>query len=73
MGLDCPSTSTSVLLGRELTKMNRYGSETDGEDESSSVYKVNPDIVAGLYRDFLIPLNKDVQVAYLLERLEPEA
>lgn len=33
-------------------------------------YKVHPDIVARLYDDYVMPLTKEVQVAYLLRRLD---
>jgi hypothetical protein len=33
-------------------------------------YKVEPEIVAELYRKWVMPLNKEVQIQYLLRRLE---
>lgn len=33
-------------------------------------YKVEPEIVAELYRRWVMPLNKEVQIQYLLRRLE---
>lgn len=65
-----------AVVARVLAKASRYG--TDGTDVNSTVnadgthvsaYKVRPEVVAKLYRDYLIPLNKDVQVEYLLQRL----
>ena len=35
-----------------------------------SHYKVEPEIVAELYRRWVMPLNKEVQIQYLLRRLE---
>ena len=32
--------------------------------------KVNPDRIARLYADWIMPLNKQVQVKYLLHRLD---
>jgi len=55
------------VIERVRTKASRYG--VDGTSDES-VYKVRPDVIAELYRDYLIPLNKKVQVRYLLERLE---
>lgn len=43
------------------------------ERQSSSTkpqYKVEPEIVAELYRRWVMPLNKEVQIQYLLRRLE---
>jgi chorismate mutase len=34
------------------------------------VYKVQPDVVANLYQDWVMPLTKKVQVQYLLRRLD---
>lgn len=36
-------------------------------------YKVAPETVAALYDQWVMPLTKDVQVAYLLRRLDGEA
>ena len=44
-----------------------------GERGGNSVklhYKVEPEIVAELYRTWVMPLNKEVQIQYLLRRLE---
>ncbi len=35
-------------------------------------YKVDPDILASMYDNVIMPLTKDVQVAYLLRRLDHE-
>lgn len=55
------------VVERVRFKASRYGTDTaDGEEP---IYKVKPEIISELYRDFLIPLNKQVQVEYLLQRL----
>ena len=44
-----------------------------GERDCNSAklhYKVEPEIVAELYRTWVMPLNKEVQIQYLLRRLE---
>lgn len=33
-------------------------------------YKVEPEVVAELYRRWVMPLTKEVQIEYLLRRLE---
>ena len=53
------------VIERVRTKAARYARP----DENATAFKVDPDVIAQLYEEFLIPLNKDVQVAYLLERL----
>jgi prephenate dehydratase len=37
--------------------------------EGEKVYKVQPSVVADLYRTYVMPINKEVQVQYLLQRL----
>lgn len=54
------------VINRVLLKASRYAKEND----NNSIYKVDPKIVAKLYEEVLIPLNKDVQVEYLLNRLD---
>ena len=53
------------VIERVRTKAARYARP----DENATAFKVDPDIIANLYGDFLIPLNKDVQVEYLMQRL----
>jgi chorismate mutase len=40
------------------------------EDEAEPVYKIEPSLVADLYGDWIMPLTKEVQVEYLLRRLD---
>ena len=40
------------------------------EGGSSSSYKVEPEKVAELYREWVMPLTKEVQIQYLLRRLD---
>ncbi|XP_041008272.1 chorismate mutase 1, chloroplastic-like [Juglans microcarpa x Juglans regia] len=51
--------------GREVT----VNVEEDG-DEAEPVYKIVPSLVADLYGDWIMPLTKEVQVEYLLRRLD---
>ena len=39
-------------------------------DEAEPVYKIEPSLVADLYGDWIMPLTKEVQVEYLLRRLD---
>ena len=54
------------VIERVRNKASHYG--TDGTEQA--VYKVQPDVIAKLYKEVLIPLNKQVQVQYLLQRLD---
>ncbi|KAL6190112.1 hypothetical protein ACLB2K_036511 [Fragaria x ananassa] len=40
------------------------------EDDATPVYKIKPNLVADVYGDWIMPLTKEVQVQYLLRRLE---
>ncbi|KAF3915208.1 hypothetical protein ABW20_dc0107695 [Dactylellina cionopaga] len=58
------------IYGRDPTLKPGEGG-VGGEDVG--VGKINVDAVVRMYRDFVIPLTKDVEVEYLLQRLvEPE-
>jgi chorismate mutase len=52
------------LLARVRRKAAAYGQDLT---EPSGEYKIAPEFVAALYRDHIIPLTKDVEVAYLLQ------
>ncbi|KAK3004539.1 hypothetical protein RJ639_018837 [Escallonia herrerae] len=62
-----------AIKRRVETKTRTYGQEVtinDGEDGADPVYKINPSLVAHLYGDWIMPLTKEVQVEYLLRRLD---
>ncbi|CAI0453937.1 unnamed protein product [Linum tenue] len=42
----------------------------EGKVESETVYKIEPHLVADLYGRWIMPLTKEVQVEYLLRRLD---
>ncbi|KAK4051747.1 chorismate mutase aro7 [Microbotryomycetes sp. JL221] len=63
----------AALLVRLEKKAKWYGSElgSDGEPiKDSNVMKVDVQQVVKLYRDYIIPLTKHVEVEYLLHRLD---
>ncbi|GMN41939.1 hypothetical protein TIFTF001_011160 [Ficus carica] len=54
-------------------KTKTFGREVkiDEEDDAvNPVYKIKPRLVAALYGDWIMPLTKEVQVEYLLRRLD---
>ncbi|KAH6791184.1 chorismate mutase 1 [Perilla frutescens var. frutescens] len=62
-----------VIRKRVEIKTRTYGQEVtlcEGEDNAEAVYKINPSIVGDLYWDWIMPLTKQVQVKYLLRRLD---
>lgn len=57
------------VVARVRAKAATFGAdvESDGTATAGAV-KVDPDAVAAVYRDWVLPLTKEVQVEYLLER-----
>jgi len=65
-------TDTAVearVLERAKLKASTYGQDITGETEEC---KVEPEVIAAIYRDVIIPLTKDVEVLYLFERVGRE-
>mmetsp|Transcript_14143 Transcript_14143/g.21993 ORF Transcript_14143/g.21993 Transcript_14143/m.21993 type:complete len:269 (-) Transcript_14143:231-1037(-) len=68
------------VIKRVQLKATAYGQEITDEtslvhgpavsEEQLSHFKVNPESMGKLYRDIIIPLTKDVEVEYLMQRLE---
>lgn len=61
------------LLVRLGNKARLYGCEMDGEGHvipDESMRKIDIEQVVRLYRDWVIPLTKDVEVDYLVHRLD---
>jgi len=54
------------VLRRSSLKASAYGTDISGETEG---YKVDPSLISNIYRDMIIPLNKEVQVRYLYRRV----
>ncbi|KAJ2905415.1 hypothetical protein MKZ38_005513 [Zalerion maritima] len=56
------------VLERLRLKARTYG--TDPTESNGNPSKINEDVVVAMYEDFVIPLTKDVEVEYLMQRLE---
>lgn len=55
------------VLRRAFVKASTYGQDiTAGTTEG---YKVDPMLIADIYRDMIIPLTKDVEIRYLFHRV----
>ena len=54
------------VLRRSFVKASTYGQDITGITEG---YKVDPMLIADIYRDMIIPLTKDVEVRYLYHRV----
>lgn len=59
------------LLKRVENKARSYGSDITVEG-TRAVFKVDPKKIAEMYQDFIIPLTKEVEVDYILQRYEQE-
>ncbi|KAK6129211.1 hypothetical protein DH2020_037041 [Rehmannia glutinosa] len=62
-----------AIKNRVEMKTRTYGQEltvNGNADNTDPVYKINPSLVADVYGDWIMPLTKQVQVEYLLRRLD---
>jgi chorismate mutase len=57
------------VLDRLRLKVLTYGKDPTGPTEGPT--KIEADQVVKMYKDFIIPLTKRVEVDYLMQRLEP--
>ncbi|MBA0690582.1 hypothetical protein Goari_008248 [Gossypium aridum] len=70
--LTAPAVEKAVKK-RVAKKASIFGQEVklgDDSDENKGKYKVDPAVVSRFYGDWVIPLTKDVEVQYLLHRLD---
>ena len=62
----------NVAVEDSVVRRAQLKAVTFGQDafsEKGPGYKVDPDVIAALYRDMIIPLTKQVQVRYIFHRL----
>ena len=57
------------MLERVKQKASTYGQDPNAPAASHEELKVDPQLISDLYRDFVMPLTKEVQVQYLLQRI----
>lgn len=62
-----------TVLDRLRLKAETYGTDPFHPDGTKSPSKIDVEAVVSMYKDFVIPLTKEVEVEYLMQRLEPEA
>lgn len=66
-------TVEAVIKERVEKKAKTYGQEINANGEGNGdtpVYRIKPSVVADLYGDWIMPLTKQVQIEYLLRRLD---
>ncbi|KAJ3088744.1 chorismate mutase aro7 [Quaeritorhiza haematococci] len=73
-GIEALLTNTAVeekLLRRLRKKAMVYGQEIEDDDDNcEKSSKIDVDVVVNMYEEFVIPLTKEVEVEYLLRRLD---
>jgi len=72
-GIGAAITNAAVekkVLERLGLKARTYG--TDPSIGVEGPAKINVEAVVAMYKEFVIPLTKDVEVEYLMQRLESE-
>lgn len=76
-GIEAAITKPEVEL--QILERIRHKADTYGADPQTILRwsekgsgKVDPEVIVSIYRDLIIPLTKDVEVDYLLRRLETE-
>lgn len=61
----------AMVFGQNVTTDSKDCADgTAGAEGNGTVYKVDPSVVFGLYRDWVVPLTKSVEIEYLLHRLD---
>lgn len=66
------SAVEAKILERLIEKGRLYGTDPSLKYSQNPQLKVDPEIIAQLYKDWIIPLTKKVEVDYLLRRLEDD-
>jgi chorismate mutase len=72
-GIDEAITNAAVekkVLERLHLKATTYG--TDPSTKAEGPVKINADVVVKMYKDYVIPLTKVVEVEYLMQRLKKD-
>jgi chorismate mutase len=72
-GIDEAITNKAVekkVLERLRLKAQTYGKDPSINSAAESDVKIDVDAVVSMYEDFVIPLTKEVEVEYLMQRLE---
>ena len=66
---------TNMAVEQKVLERLRLKARTYGTDPSSSAEghgKINVDAVVSMYKNIVIPLTKEVEVEYLMQRLIPQ-
>ena len=72
-GIAASITNSAVeqtILERLRLKGLTYGTDPGAPGGTEGPVKINVDALVSMYKDFVIPLTKEVEVEYLMQRLE---
>ncbi|ORX92175.1 chorismate mutase [Clohesyomyces aquaticus] len=72
-GIDEAITDARVeqkVLERLRLKAKTYGTDPESNANGDNPIKINADAVVAMYKDWVIPLTKEVEVEYLMQRLK---
>ncbi|EDQ87529.1 uncharacterized protein MONBRDRAFT_10005 [Monosiga brevicollis MX1] len=66
----------AATYGQEISDVPRpappNSTATDAASAAATAFKIDPDLPERIYRELLIPLTKDIEVEYLLQRLDEQ-
>ncbi|CAE7451136.1 CM1 [Symbiodinium microadriaticum] len=64
--------ATELIKARDEAKAfsRNIGGQADEGNGDNTTYKVNPEYIGTVFEDYIMPLTKEVEVAYLLARLD---
>ncbi|GME93762.1 hypothetical protein B5S28_g69 [[Candida] boidinii] len=74
-GIEEAITNAAVeakILERLIEKAKAYGTDPSLRYSQSAQGKIKPEVLVKIYKDYVIPLTKKVEVDYLLRRLEDD-
>ncbi|KAI0010030.1 chorismate mutase [Xylariaceae sp. FL0662B] len=72
-GIGASITNAAVeqqVLARLGLKARTYGTDPSAANGAGNEGKINVEAVVSMYRDFVIPITKEVEVEYLMQRLD---
>jgi chorismate mutase len=61
------------VIERVRLKAATFGVDLSSGGDGCTSYRVQPEVVAQLYEKWIMPLTKEVEVQYLLRRLDAES
>lgn len=62
---------TNANVEKKVLKRVKLKTSTYGQDptDTNPIYKIHPELVAKIYEEYIIPLTKEIEILYLLQRI----